>query len=104
MLGHFLDQEIVGLGAAQALLSEGWIVAAQNLPGLHSQQRESLSELHFTQRLFGVLPVSVIDPLFLQQGDRLATGSSGLAADQFEHFWPPTLRAAIPAQPFVVLR
>ena len=64
MLGHFLDQETVGLGAAQALLAEGPIVAAQNLSGLHSQHRESLFDFFFAQGLLGVFPVSVRDPLF----------------------------------------
>ena len=81
LTGRFLPGE--------ALLLGDLVCPSEDLDGFDSQYLDDVLKFLFRKRLFGVFTVSVINPVFFQQGDRLATGASGFAADELQHFCPP---------------
>jgi hypothetical protein len=61
------------------------VPASQHVGGVAVQPLEDLADLRFAQRLVEVVPVTEFDSVFLEEGDRLPTGTSGLAADELHH-------------------
>ena len=89
ILRHERDELCIGLTSGQSSL--GGVPLAEHIPGAHAELGEHILELRHGERLLGVLPIGVIDAVVVEQGDRLATGASGLGADE-QHGglrWPP---------------
>src|SRR6185295_13348090 len=98
--GHGADQLVVRLLAGEAELGIRGIPVAQQLAGRDAQQAQNLADLAFGERLAGVFAVAVGNGLLVQQGDRLAAGSSGAGANELDRFGglahgePPFVRPA----------
>ncbi len=86
IVGHGGDELRVGLVTGQPRL--GGVPGPQHVSGTHPQQAKDPYQLVDRQRVFGVLAVGELDVVFLEQGDRLATGTSSAGADQLP-FRPP---------------
>ena len=74
-----------GLGLATREPLGGGLLGPQHVTRLEAQAAQHAADLLLRQRLARVLPVAVLYPLLVQQGDRLAAGASGLCADQLDH-------------------
>jgi len=83
MARHGRDDLGLGLVTHETLGSG--LLGPQHVPRLEAQPAEHTADLLLRQRFARVLPVAVLDPLLVQQGDRLAAGASGLRADQLDH-------------------
>ena len=71
--------------ATQAVLFVSLVVLAQHVLRGQPQLGEDLLDLFLREWILGVLAVAVLDLLFVEQDDRLATRASGLLADEIDH-------------------
>ena len=58
------------------------ITCAKSFPGREPQLLEYAAQLVLSERVACILPVDVLDTMFVEQSDRLATGASRFCAQQ----------------------
>jgi hypothetical protein len=61
-----------------------YVPGAQQVAGRDAQQSQNLADLALGERLAGVFTVAIGNGFLVQQGDRLAAGSSGAGADELD--------------------
>lgn len=82
---HVREQDVVALVTREAKLAIGLVPRTQQVFRTCPEFRKHIPQLPLAERVFGVLTIGEGDPLFFQQGDRLATRASGGFADQGQH-------------------